>query len=107
MSHQDPHQFKDFHAFFDHEGFLTISTLLERIARGIEERQIDLIRRGMSLTQSAKYIGVSATSFEQLVRSGRMPAPIRFGNRRVWDVREIDDAFHRLPVVEHSNPWGE
>ncbi|GJD57765.1 helix-turn-helix transcriptional regulator [Methylobacterium dankookense] len=49
--------------------------------------------RGMSRTEAARHIGVSASYFDQMVKDGRMPAPKRFGSRVVWDRFRLDAAF--------------
>lgn len=54
--------------------------------------------RGLSREEAAAYIGVSATKFDELVGDGRMPRPKRIDARRVWDRREVDIAFTRLPT---------
>ncbi len=54
--------------------------------------------RGLSRVESAGYIGVSPSLFDQMVEDGRMPRPIRINNRKVWDVRSIDRAFEALLI---------
>jgi predicted DNA-binding transcriptional regulator AlpA len=67
--------------------------------------------RGLNMQESAEYIGVGETKFGQLVDSGRMPPPKRIDGRKVWDIRELDEAFERLPsdgcAAGHGNPWME
>jgi predicted DNA-binding transcriptional regulator AlpA len=47
---------------------------------------------------SAAYVSVSPTTFDEMVRDGRMPRPKRIGeHRRAWDVRELDAAIDQLP----------
>jgi predicted DNA-binding transcriptional regulator AlpA len=53
--------------------------------------------RGFSREQSAEYIGVSATKFDQMVADGRMPKPKRIDGRVVWDRLQLDLAFAALP----------
>ena len=56
-------------------------------------------RLGLSRTETAEYIGISATLFDEFVRDGRMPA-LRAGNaRRVWCRREVEAAFDKLSVA--------
>lgn len=57
-------------------------------------------RRGLSRTEAAMYVGISAGLFDELVGSGRMPAPRMINTRKVWDVRELDAAFEDLPRSE-------
>jgi predicted DNA-binding transcriptional regulator AlpA len=63
---------------------------------------------GLSREQSARYIGISPSLFDQLVKDGRMPKPKRINARTVWDRRKLDEAFDALdddsPVCD---PWDE
>jgi predicted DNA-binding transcriptional regulator AlpA len=54
-------------------------------------------RRGLSRVESAIYVGVSATLFDEMVKDGRMPMPKRINGRVVWDIRALDEAFEALP----------
>jgi predicted DNA-binding transcriptional regulator AlpA len=54
-------------------------------------------RRGLSRTESAVYVGVSATLFDEMVKDGRMPKPKRINGRVVWDIWGLDEAFSELP----------
>ena len=65
--------------------------------------------RGLSRVQSAAYIGVSATLFDELVRDGRMPQPIRLNSRLVWDRLQLDDAFVALSDIatDGNDPWSK
>lgn len=54
-------------------------------------------RRGLSRTEAAMYIGVSASKFDQLIMSNKMPGPRLLDSRKIWDVRELDLAFDALP----------
>ncbi|TWI81912.1 AlpA family transcriptional regulator [Roseibium hamelinense] len=62
-------------------------------------------RRGLSRTEAAQYIGVSASMFDSLIKDGTMPAPIRIGSRTVWDINALDEAFDRLAAPAAGNPW--
>ena len=53
--------------------------------------------RGFNREQSAEYVGVSATKFDQMVADGRMPRPKRIDGRVVWDRLQLDSAFAALP----------
>jgi len=53
--------------------------------------------RGMNRTEAARYIGVGATKFDELVEDGRMPKPKRIDGRVVWDRIALDAAFSDLP----------
>lgn len=56
--------------------------------------------RGLSRTEAAAYIGVSASLFDMMVKDGRMPKPKNINSRTVWDIRRIDKAFDELPGGE-------
>lgn len=64
--------------------------------------------RGLSRIQAAAYIGVSATLFDDMVRDGRMPKPIRINSRTVWDRHKLDEAFAALSDEERKDdPWSK
>jgi predicted DNA-binding transcriptional regulator AlpA len=49
---------------------------------------------------SAAFISVCPNTFDQMVKDGRMPKPKVLSGRRIaWDVRDLDAAVSRLPVV--------
>ncbi len=52
--------------------------------------------RGMSRDEAARYVGVSATKFDDLVADGRMPPPKRIDGRVVWDRLRLEAAFSEL-----------
>ena len=53
----------------------------------------------------AAYIGVSPTTFDDLVREGKMPKPIRIRARTVWDRLQLDEAFVALSDSDANDPW--
>jgi predicted DNA-binding transcriptional regulator AlpA len=53
--------------------------------------------RGLSRVSAASYVGISPSTFDSLVRDGRMPPPKRINSRTVWDIRQLDEAFDALP----------
>ena len=55
------------------------------------------IRRGLSESEAAIYLSLSASFFRKLVEQGVMPRPRLIGSRRIWDVEELDLAFKGLP----------
>jgi predicted DNA-binding transcriptional regulator AlpA len=65
--------------------------------------------RGLSRTESAAYIGVSPSLFDELVKDGRMPRPKRINSRTIWDRRKLDAAFEAILDEESrpENPWDE
>jgi predicted DNA-binding transcriptional regulator AlpA len=63
--------------------------------------------RGLSRAQAAAYIGVSSPLFDEMVRDGRMPKPMRINSRAVWDRVRLDAAFAELSDgAERVDPWG-
>jgi hypothetical protein len=65
--------------------------------------------RGLSRVKAAAYIDVSPTTFDEMVKDGRMPLPKIIGRRKVWDRRKLDLAFEALPEdgTANANPWDE
>lgn len=66
---------------------------------------------GLSRQDSARYVGVSPTTFDGLVEEGLMPAPRRIRKRKIWDRRELEAAFDELPrdgaSDDDDNPWDQ
>ena len=65
--------------------------------------------RGMRKTEAAEYIGVGDTKFDEWVNDGRMPPPKRIDGCVIWDIRQLDAAFNRLPggSDDQKNAWDE
>jgi predicted DNA-binding transcriptional regulator AlpA len=63
--------------------------------------------RGLSRSEAAAYLGISASLFDELVKDGRMPPPKRINSRTVWDRKRLDEAFEALPGDESDNPWDD
>ena len=61
--------------------------------------------RGLSRTEAAAYVGISPSTFDGLVKDGRMPQPKRINSRTIWDRRQVDRAFDALPQPGDENPW--
>ena len=65
--------------------------------------------RGLSRTEAARFVGVSPSKFDELVKDKRMPPPRRIDSRRVWDRSQLDSAFDQLPGGaddgDAPNPW--
>jgi predicted DNA-binding transcriptional regulator AlpA len=63
--------------------------------------------RGVCRSEAAQYIGVSPALFDEMVRDGRMPHPIRINSRTVWDVRDLDAKFEELKYRDGTvdNDW--
>lgn len=53
--------------------------------------------RGLSREESARYVGVGTSKFDEMVKDGRMPKPKRVDGRTVWDRVALDVAFSDLP----------
>jgi hypothetical protein len=51
------------------------------------------------------YIGISPGKFDELVADGRMPAPVKIDNRKVWDIRRLDMAFDAFSTDDPANSW--
>jgi excisionase family DNA binding protein len=60
--------------------------------------------RGMSRDEAARYVGVGATKFDEMVADGRMPRPKRVDGRVIWDRLRIEVAFSDLPEDTKANP---
>ena len=63
--------------------------------------------RGLSRLEAARYVGLSPSKFDELVRDGRMPAPAPIDGRRIWDRMELDGALDALFDARHrdDDPW--
>jgi hypothetical protein len=61
--------------------------------------------RGFNRTESAAYLGVSPTLFDEMVMDGRAPKPKVVNSRTIWDRLALDDAFDALPHKGSANPW--
>lgn len=59
--------------------------------------------RGLSRDDAARYIGVGATKFDEMVNDGRMPKPKKVDGRTLWDRVALDIAFTDLPDVNSGN----
>ncbi len=53
--------------------------------------------RGLNRIEAARWIGVGATKFDEMVADGRMPRPKKIDGRMVWDRLALDAAFSDLP----------
>ncbi len=62
---------------------------------------------GLSRVQSAVFVGVGTTKFDEMVADGRMPKPKRVDGRNIWDRLGLQEAFVALPSDEDANPWNE
>ena len=55
-----------------------------------------LCPRGLSRDQSAAYVGVGVTKFNEMVEDGRMPPPKHVDGRVIWDRHRLDQSFEAL-----------
>lgn len=67
------------------------------------DRAASTPRRGLRRPEAATYIGISPSLFDQLVEEGTMPRPFKLRTCTLWDVRDLDEAFDELKMVE-ANP---
>lgn len=51
----------------------------------------------MTSVDAARYIGVGATTFDEMVKDGHMPRPKQINGCLVWDRVALDAAFTELP----------
>lgn len=83
------------------------------MTRRVVARQIDLAhvvsapRRGLCHEEAARYVGLGTTKFDELVKDGRMPRPVRIDGRLVWDIRRLDAAFDALSDTPEADPYAE
>ena len=66
--------------------------------------------RGLRRPTAAAYVGVSPTTFDQMIEDGLMPRPKRYRGCVIWDREALDRAFAELPddgeeKKPPSNPW--
>jgi excisionase family DNA binding protein len=66
---------------------------------------LSLAPRGLSRVQAAAYVGISASTFDKLVRQQSMPKPARCGRRLLWDKCQIDRWLDALFDVEGAEEW--
>jgi hypothetical protein len=65
--------------------------------------------RGLSREESAAYVGVGVTKFDEMVDDGRMPQPKHVDGRVIWDRLKLDRSFEMLGESEgdDANPWDQ
>jgi predicted DNA-binding transcriptional regulator AlpA len=61
-------------------------------------------KRGLNRQQAANYIGISPSMFDELIKEGVLPQPVRLKSRVLWDIRRLDEAFDEIEGHE-ENPW--
>ncbi len=60
---------------------------------------------GLSRVQSAAFICVGTTLFDEMVKDRRMPSPKRVNGKTIWGRLALQEAFAALPSDEDANPW--
>ncbi|MDR6303420.1 putative DNA-binding transcriptional regulator AlpA [Nitrobacter vulgaris] len=75
----------------------------------VKQQLLPLAPRGLSRVQAAMYVGISPALFDELVKDGRMPKPLRINSRTIWDRIRLDEAFEAILDEESrtANPWDE
>ena len=63
-----------------------------------------LTPRGLSRVQSAVYVGVGVTKFDEMVADGRMPKPKRIDGRTVWELRALDEHLRPCQLKRTPTP---
>ena len=54
--------------------------------------------RGLRREDAAFYVGVSPSTFDEMVKDGPQPVPPKkVGKRTIWDRRRLDASFEDLP----------
>jgi hypothetical protein len=62
-------------------------------------------RRGLSRDEAAIYLGISPSKFDELRKDGRVGPPRLIDGRKVWDIRDLDDAFVRGAKLVAVMQW--
>jgi excisionase family DNA binding protein len=62
--------------------------------------RLAIFGRGLRRERAAAYLGVSAGTFDDMVRQGQLPRPrlLGGGRIRVWDRADLDAAIEAAPV---------
>ena len=59
-------------------------------------------RRGLSREEAAIYLGISPSKFDQMRADGRISPARLIDNRKVFDIRELDEVFDAFPLENHG-----
>lgn len=62
---------------------------------------------GLSRETAARFVGVSPTTFDQMVRDGTMPKPRQVGRRNLWSRIELEICFDALPTHGETQPGAD
>ena len=83
----------------------SIFGVLLRIVNISSRLYLNFQPRGLRRDNAARYIGIGVTKFDELVRRGLLPNPVRIDGCVIWDVHSLDSAFDALTHPGDSNPW--
>lgn len=64
------------------------------------------VPRAFRREAAAEYVGIGATKFDEMVRDGRMPRPVKIDSCVLWDRLALDKAFDALSGRE-GNPFDD
>jgi hypothetical protein len=67
------------------------------MGQGGTARSRPIPRRGLSRVEAAMYLGISPSRFDEKRKAGEVPPPRRDGERKLWDIYELDMVFDGLP----------
>jgi hypothetical protein len=59
-------------------------------------------RRGLSRVEAAMYLGISPSKFDEMRKDGRVGPARLIDNRKIFDVRMLDEIFDALPEEDHE-----
>ena len=62
--------------------------------------------RGLDHEAAARYVGISQTAFDDLLRLRKLPGPRQVGPALIWDREELDAAFALFPAASQSEACG-
>jgi hypothetical protein len=68
---------------------------------------INMNPRGLKRKVAAAYMGVSPTTFDEMRKDGTVAPPRKYRGNKIFDVRDLDDAYENLPTDEKPNSWDE
>ena len=63
-------------------------------------------RRGLRRDEAAAYVGLSPSTFDNMVRVGKLPMPKKWGSASVWDMHRLDQRVHEERFVEGDAAGG-
>mgnify|MGYP001291320141 CR=1 FL=1 len=69
--------------------------------------QINMTPRGLKRKYAAAYLGVSASTFDQMRKDGTVAKPKKYGDNKLFDRHDLDDAYEKLPEWEESKKPNE